>query len=529
MFVVFCAAITGLSAAEPPSSHLPPLSESERRENSECFAETVLFQHEGRWILRTKFIDVSPGNSVVFNFDDNQEPIVQCAVDGKVFRIKEDAVEMIEARFTQRVEDGFVESGMHSISSPTCPPEDDFKLPLRRLLSSEPAIERRFDAASYSTLLRRRTGNVRLWKRPPSERKLFGHPLRAGVVTLRNASAEKLYFNIQAGNNRFGRVDHDQWASVSAELSSLVSSATPNAKDESLEAFQSSCANAFERGFPGAETRKAQIHRMVSDYQSENTQQFSKEEATQARVNAIVLMSLVARDIDKVLQVQGSIAFDPFVRGVVLEQALWDRQEVNVPANALMLAIMSGVKKPRGITGGDNELEYSLMCKYADLGFSPNQYSQIILMKCLNGDYEDHVAASVLARWHRPTKPRHAQAVLDFIDSNPLPYERLDAIETAVIMGRFEDLSESDREVWFELRVELDDESQRRRSLCHAAMHTDSRSYLLAKWKELDEESEIRSAIGDLLLFEVAATEEFEQYDYISQEECQEIKQQLMR
>lgn len=529
MLVVFSAAITGVLVAEPPSSVLPTLSERERKEGSRCFAATVLCQHESGLAIRSKFIDVRSERSVIFIFDENQEPAVQCAIDGSLFWKNEDALEMIEARLAQKLENGLVKLGMHGTSNPTCPPEDDFSLPIRRLLNSEPVFAREADAASYSTLVHRRKGTVRVWKRPPSERKLLGHPLRAGVVTLPDTRVQMLFFNIQTGDGDFGRADHDRWASASTKLSSLVSSATPNAEADSLEAFKSACAEAFERSYPGAATRKAQIHKLVDNNLPEKTKQFTKKEATRARLQAAAVMSEISKDLDKLLQCQGSIAFDPFLRGVVLEQALWDRQAVNLPVNALMLAIMGGLRGPQGITGADNELQYSLMCKYADLGFSPNQYSYMVLAKCLNGDYEDHIAASVLARWRRPTKPRHAQAVLDFIEWTPLPIERVDAIETAIIMGRFEDVSEPDRELWFELRIEPDDEGQRMRSLCYAAMHADSRSYLLAKWEELDEESEIRSAIRDLLLVEVSATEEFEQYDYIAQEECQAIKRQLMR
>jgi hypothetical protein len=194
--------------------------------------------------------------------------------------------------------------------SPWDPPESDGSLPLAALFGSEPVRATHVDDKTYSFAVRQESRIITVWKRPPSERRFLGHPLRAMGVDHRSGLWQ-LYFNFQTGDREVGRLDHENWDKASGELSSLASMPPDDEHGDSRESMSRICAGAFTRRQPWYATAWSQVARMQENSLSRKETTASAEELSKARAHAIGVMAMIVSELDKVLRHEGASSWIP--------------------------------------------------------------------------------------------------------------------------------------------------------------------------------------------------------------------------
>ena len=515
--------LTGLAAGPDQSgrkTYAPVPLLSNETCDSGCYATTSYFRTEARTDITTRLIDWDADRAVVLKVDKFQKPI-DAVIGENYFSILEGRLDDAPHRFYHKIMYALPIAACHNLKSDGCPDKSDYHLPVADVLQCEPIKAFSTDRLTYSEAILQPSNRIIVWRRPPVEHAFFGHPVRAMIISSKHGY-KHLMFNAQATKTGTGRLDRQQAQQVSRELAERVAaSKNGDADGDEADALMSLERLFLDRRNDWTAALSTHYQFMLGRHALEEEKQIAREEVTKRRLYAVAIMLETIEKMDEVFRQGDVLILDPFARGLFLEQRLWKHNELELPVAGQLMTIIDGLHE-RG-----DEMRFTLMSYFADLGFMPNAYCYDVLGACLTGKYEDHIAATVLARWNWPTEPRHAHAVLKFLDETPLRAEKLDAIETLILLGSFDDVPESLREDWFSTRVVDGDKSRRSRCLSYLFRDDQGRDYLVAKHQALPDGSELKSAIGELFRAEIETTRRFAQFDYLSDRDCVRFEDQL--
>ena len=233
-------------------------------------------------------------------------------------------------------------------------------------------------------------------------------------------------------------------------------------------------------------------------------------------------MQLIRNRFDLLLTDGTSLFLDPFARGMMLEQALWRPDRHPATITHLLSLVMGDLES----SSGELSLSHSLLCAYADLGFAPNEASHAVLMETQEGGkLSDLDSAGILARWRMATEARHVDAVAKYITTSKHMTDRMNCVETLILMEQFDHIPPDLMEHWF-AKIKGDD-ARIRRPLNLLMQNPTGRRYLVEKYKAMPADDPLREPIKTLFANELSAVHEFGDYRFWTREECRRLESDL--
>ena len=217
--------------------------------------------------------------------------------------------------------------------------------------------------------------------------------------------------------------------------------------DEFANAFQD---GRFDRAWASEERRKIRslfLQVVGEDGNGNDFANIGPDGLHKCKLLLMAIMLEFRQQLDQEFSDGKTLILDPFIRGITLEQATWRFDQFGLPTSWIIVETFDK------LCGTNKDLEFSIASQIADLGWMSNAYGYNILNRCYSGAFPDHVAATVLARWGWPTQQKHVDAVLDFLANAKHVPEKLDAIDTLVLLGKIDEVDADNKAIWLKTGI----------------------------------------------------------------------------
>ncbi|WP_162006858.1 hypothetical protein [Roseimaritima sediminicola] len=386
----------------------------------------------------------------------------------------------------------------------------DFSLPLPRMLKSIKRTDLQANESYMQELVVCESGAIFLSYRMPAEAKFFGYPIRA-CFTVSKGGPRQWFTNFNGAGVEHARVQHP---------GALHDPGQEQAKKLTRE----TCRQLFldKQYQPWANIYSDLLYRMVASSSEASAKTLSPEGAHDRERLFYQLMRRIRREVDSHLNDGTSLFLDPFVRGMMLEQSLWQPQRHPATVTHLLSRVLNDLES----SSGQLSLSYSLICAYADLGFAPNETSHAVFTQSLQDQTsKDRDAAAVLARWRWPTEQRHVDATVEFLKHAKHPTDRMNCVETLILMDRISLVPADLLRRWFEgIEGEAD---QIRRPLNLLMQNAAGRRYLADKFLAMPADAALREPIRALFANELTHVRKSGDYRFWTREECDGLESDL--
>ncbi len=245
----------------------------------------------------------------------------------------------------------------------------------------------------------------------------------------------------------------------------------------------------------------------------------TQKEAYKLELILLELLEEMTRHFDMVLNDGKSLFLDPYVRGMMLEQALWQPQITAVPISKLIHILLEDIKRFKG----DHSLTFSLLCAYAELGIAPTRASYAYFVE--SGDdglLSDLDSAAISSRWKLQTYPHHVEAVISHLSSSKQMADRMKCVETLILMGQVNKVPLEAMETWFS-GTEANT-AQMIRPLNLLMQTSSGRRWLADRFKSIPPSSPMHTSIKALFANELSAVRKVGDYRFWTPEECESLE-----
>lgn len=386
----------------------------------------------------------------------------------------------------------------------------DYSLPLARVIEGNTRAQSRLDRSLMLELIACDAGGFVITNRMPAESKFFGYPVRS-CLAFQNHGARQWYTNINGSGVKYARVQHPDKA-----FDPDQENAKTFTKESCRELFLD---NQFK---PWADTHSEFVYRMVASSNETSAKALSADKAHEREKLLYQIMQVIRNQFDLLLTDGTSLFLDPFARGMMLEQALWRPERHPATITDLLSLVLGDLES----SSGELSLSHSLLCAYADLGFAPNEKSFAVLLETQEGGkLSDLDSAGILARWRMATEARHVDAVAKHIKTAKHMTDRMNCVETLILMEQFDHIPPGLMQRWF---AEIKGGADRiRRPLNLLMQNPTGRRYLVDRYKAMPDDSPLREPIRALFANELSAVHEFGDYRFWTNEECERLKSDL--
>ncbi len=248
----------------------------------------------------------------------------------------------------------------------------------------------------------------------------------------------------------------------------------------------------------------------------------TQDEAYQLERTLLDILEETTRHFDTLLNDEESLFFDPFVRGMMMEQALWQPQINPAPVSKVISVLLNDLRKFKG----DQTLAFSLFCAYADLGIAPTHTSYVNLLATGRTAGLSVLDTAVLAaRWKMQTHPDQVEAVLGHLSSTKQMADRMKCVETLILMGQVKQVPLEAMETWFS-GIEANG-AQVLRPLNLLMQTSSGRKWLADRFKAMPPSSPLHDPIKALFENELSAVRKVGDYRFWTLEECDLLESSL--
>ncbi|WP_345321524.1 hypothetical protein [Novipirellula rosea] len=391
-------------------------------------------------------------------------------------------------------------------------PDDitDYSLPLPKVIAGSTNSQSTLDRSLMREVIICDAGGFIITNRMPAESKFFGYPVRS-CLAYQNRGARQWYTNINGSGVMYARVQHP-----GEEFDPDQENAKSMTKETCRQFFLD---NQFK---DWADTFSELVYRTVASTNESSARTLSAEQAHEREKALFLFMELIRKKFDLVLTDETSLFLDPFVRGTMLEQALWRPDRRPATITDLLTFVIGDLES----SSGELSLSHSLFCAYANLGLAPNDKSFGILLETqVGGKLSDLDAAGILARWRMETAPRHVAAVAKHIRTSNHMTDRMNCVETLILMDQFDHIPADLMQHWF-TKIK-GDANQIRRPLNLLMQNATGRRYLADKYIAMPVDAPLREPIKALFANELSAVHEFGDYRFWTREECKQLESDL--
>ncbi len=264
------------------------------------------------------------------------------------------------------------------------------------------------------------------------------------------------------------------------------------------------------------------LYRFVEIMASKRADAVTQVEAGQLENTLLGLLEEFTRHFDLLLNDGKSLFLDPYVRGMMMEQALWQPKINRAPVSKIIAILINDLKRLKG----DQTLAFSLLCAYTDLGIAPNHTSYVYFTATgEGGGLSDLDSAVILARWKMQTKPVHVDAVLKHLASANQVADRMKCVETLILMGQVKQVPLEAMETWFS-GIEANS-AQMLRPLNLLMQTSSGRKWLADRFKAMPPSSPLHDPIKALFENELSAVRKAGDYRFWTLEECDLLESSL--
>ncbi|WP_345683464.1 hypothetical protein [Novipirellula caenicola] len=463
---------------------------------------------DGKVDLHTTFVDWINDDAFVLSVDKNQNP-KSCVAFGHATDMNNPAMAAIPVAFEFKRQDVIVG---HWYWAKKGRPEEitDYSLPLPKVITGSTNAQSKLDRSLMRELIICDAGGLVITNRMPAESNFFGYPVRS-CLALKNHVAFQWYTNINGSGVQYARVQHPD-----KDFDPDQENAKSLTKETCRQLFLDNQFKAW------ADTYSELVYRTVASTNETSAKTLSAEQAHEREKALFQFMQLIRNKFDLVLTDETSLFLDPFVRGTMLEQALWRPDRHPATITDLLSLVMGDLES----SSGELSLSHSLFCAYADLGLAPNDKSFAFLGETqVGGKLSDLDSAAILARWRMETAPRHVEAVAKHIKTSKHMTDRMNCVETLILMEQFDHIPSDLMQRWFAgIKGDAD---QIRRPLNLLMQNATGRRYLADKYKEMSVDAPLREPIKALFENELSAVHEFGDYRFWTREECKQLESDL--
>jgi len=482
------------------SKSLPPLSPRSTRSGG--YHVSLLINKGNKTELGTIVVDWLNDEVFSLSFDSGQLPR-SCIVSDEVLNFEEPGSGPVPIVFDLKVLDTVVFPRYFSKKG-GAEEESDYSLPLPAVIEGSAKAKTTLDRTYVQELIVCESGGFFVSYRMPVESRFFAYPVRSCFV-YENKGARQWYTNINGSGVSFARVQHPGKQGIKGLT-----------KEGCRSLF---FVNQFK---PWADTYSELMCRMVASSNETSAKTLSADKAHERERLFYQLMRLIRNEFDLLLTDGNSLFLDPFTRGMMLEQALWRPDRHPATTTQLLSLVLSDLES----SSGELSLSYSLFCAYADLGFAPNETSHALFFESAQGQaFRVRDSAAVLARWRWPTAQRHVDATVEFIQTAKHMTDKLNCVETLILMEEFDSIPPDLMERWF---AKINgDAAQIRRPLNLLMQNPSGRRYLADKYKAMPVDAPLREPIQALFANELSAVHHFGDYRFWTKEECKRLESDL--
>ncbi|WP_153558281.1 hypothetical protein [Roseimaritima sediminicola] len=458
--------------------------------------------------LHTTFVDWTTKDVFLLSVNKSQSP-KSCVAFGHAFDMNRSETDPVPVSFTFEAHGPIVG---HVYWAQKGRPEEvnDYSLPLPRVIQGVAKTDLQINRSYMQELLVCETGGFFVSYRMPAESAAFGYPIRA-CFAFSDSGPRQWYTCINGSGLKHARVQHP-----GKDFDPVL----PDAKQVTKDTCRRLYVDNQYKQWSG--TYSDLVYRTVASTEKISAKTLSAEESHARERVFYQLMRRIRDQVDRHLNDGTSLFLDPFVRGMVLEQALWrpDRSPATVTH------LLSRVLRDLESSSGDSSLSYSLFCAYADLGFAPNETSHAMFMQSAQGQaFATRDAAAILARWRWPTEQRHVDTTVEFIKTAKHITDKLNCVETLILMDELDLVPADLLQRWFaEIKGGPD---KIRRPLNLLMQNAAGRRYLADKFLALPDDAPLREPIRDLFANELTHVRESEDYRFWTKEECDRLESDL--
>jgi len=386
----------------------------------------------------------------------------------------------------------------------------DFSLPLPAVIERNAKARSVLDKSLMRELIACDAGGFVITNRMPAEARFFGYPVRS-CLAIQNQGARQWFTNFNGSGVPFARVQHPD-----KDHGSIEQDKKRFSKEDCRTLFIGSQVK------PWAKLYSVGLYHTVATANEISAKTLPIEKAFEREKAVFQFMEAIRHQFDLLLTDGTSLFPDPFVRGMMLEQALWRPQSHSATVTDLLSIVLGDLEA----SSGELSLSYSLHCAYANLGFAPNEKSHAILIETREGGkVSDLNAAAILARWRFPAEQRHVDATVEFIQTAKHLTDKLNCVETLILMEEFDSIPPDLMERWF---AKINgDAAQIRRPLNLLMQNPSGRRYLADKYKAMPVDAPLREPIQALFANELSAVHHFGDYRFWTKEECKRLESDL--
>lgn len=494
-----------------PHKKIPSLSPDTCRSGGYTLA--TLIETDGDFGLHTTFVDWIDDDVFVLSLNNDLDP-KSCVAFGHVFDFSKPEAAPVPVAFM------FNRQGVlvgHKYWGRKGRPEEvtDYNLPLPKLIEGIAKSDLQMDHSIMQEAIISESdgdfaGGFLVSYRMPAESKFFGHPILA-CLAFPPRGPRQWYTNVNGAGVKYGRVRHPD---------KEFDPAQENAKGVTKE----TCRQLFldNQFIPRSSIYSDSVYRMVKSSSEKSAKTLSVFDARERENVLYKLMLLIREDFDLILNDGVSLFFDPHVRGMMLEQALWRPERNPATVNFLLALVMMDLES----SSGELSLSYSLHCAYANLGFAPNETSYAVMLNSPEGRaFKAHVSAAFRARWRFPTEQRHVDATVEFIQNAKHITDKLNCVETLILMDKFEHIPPDLMQRWFSEFT--GNANQILRTLNLLMQNQTGRRYLAEKYKAMPADDPLREPIKALFKNELSAVHKSGDYRFFTKEECKQLDSDL--
>ncbi len=344
----------------------------------------------------------------------------------------------------------------------------------------------------------------------PAESHFFGYPLRS-FVAVRKDGTHQWYTAFVRLETEIGRLSHPK--SLGEFKGTVVA-------DSAKSYCQSLLLGAPRPAW--AKLLSNKLYRFVEITAKKTADGMTQEEAYKLECILLELLEEMTRHFDMVLNDGKSLFLDPYVRGMMMEQALWQPQISPAPISKVIPILLEDIKRFKG----DQSLTFSLLCAYAALGIAPTRTSYAYFVESgQGGELSDLDSAAVSSRWKLQTHPNHVEAVLGHLSSTKQMADRMKCVETLILMGQVTQVPKESMETWFN-GIEANT-AQMLRPLNLLMQTPSGRKWLADRFKAMPPSSATRDPIRALFENELSAVRKAGDYRFWAREECDLLESSL--
>ena len=502
--VLVCA----LSSAQDmePFAQMSSLSPDTTRSGG--YTVATLTNNGGEVDLHTTFVDWVEDDVFVLSVNKNQQP-KSCVAFGIAADMNNPERAPFPVAFMFEAHDIIV---AHVYWAKRGRPEEitDYSLPLARVVDRNTKAQSRLDRSLMLELIACDAGGFIITNRMPAESRFFGYPVRS-CLAFQKHGARQWYTHINGSGVKYARVQHPD-KNFDPDQENAKSFAKETCRHFFLD-------NQFK---PWADIHSELVYRMVASSNETSAKALSADNAHEREKLLYQTMQVIRNQFDLLLTDGTSLFLDPFARGMMLEQALWQPDRNPATVTDLLSLVLGDLEA----SSGELSLSHSLLCAYADLGFAPNEKSFAVLMETQEGGRLSNLdSAGILARWRMATEAWHVDAVATYIQTAKHMTDRMNCVETLILMEEFDSIPPDLMERWF---AKINgDAAQIRRPLNLLMQNPSGRRYLADKYKAMPVDAPLREPIQALFANELAAVHEFGDYRFWTKEECKRLESDL--